>query len=229
MDLPELARRARAALAEAHSVTLLIQGIGRNAVNAPTVVLHDKNGDPTFLCEAGSPVTPAARRGCPALLSIALDGADGNLSVLLCGRLVRLGVERVDGVPVDIVGLEPERVLVECDDPEQAAVVQYCVPLELYRDAAPDPLVDCAARIVAHTNESHQAQLRQCVARRMRVPVGEIAGVTLAELGPDAALLQWVDAQGSHTMRLRFPARATKPDELAGLLRMRLAAPGPDR
>jgi Protein of unknown function (DUF2470) len=222
LDLPQLALQARTALADARSVTLLIEGVGRVPANSASVLLHDNDGLPTFLCDPGSPVTPAARRGCAAMLSVPVRDHRQQLTVLVCGRLARLGAEEVDGVQVDVVGLEPDQVVVECDDPSRPNVLQYCVPLELYRRATPDPLVGCAARIIQHTNESHQDDLRRCVALRMGVCVDEIAGVTLAALDADGARLQWVDGAGSHTLRLGFPLRATTPPQLAGLLRMQL-------
>jgi hypothetical protein len=141
LDLPQLALQARTALADADAVTLLIEGVGSVPTRSPTVLLHDNDGQPTFLCDPGSPVTPAARRGCAATLSVVVRDPTLQLTVLVCGRLTRLGVEEVDGVQVEVVGLEPDQV--EGDDPGKPNVLQYRVPLELYRRATPDPLVGC--------------------------------------------------------------------------------------
>lgn len=225
-DLADLALRARTALADARTVTLLIQGVGRVTADSPTVLLHDKEGLPMFLCEPGSPVSPAARRGCAAMLSVAAPRvADDDLTVLVCGQLCRQGAEDVDGVLVDVIALQLRTVVVELDEGGHG-IVQYEVPLELYRRATPDTMRCYAARILHHTNDAHQTQLRRCVARRNGMLFDHVLAASLAAVDALGAQLHWVGEEGAHTMSLRFPRPARDAADLAAMLREGIARPG---
>jgi hypothetical protein len=226
VDLNDLALRARTALAEARTVTLSIQGGGRVPADAPNVLLHDNNGEPTFLCDPGSPVTPAAQEGASAQLSIVgrIDRArelDG-FTVIVSGRLARVGVYRVDGVPVDVIRLLPDAITVAEEPADDTRLRHFVVPLHLYRRAVPSTLPGCAARLVRHANRAHQHQLRSYVAHRVARAVDDVAGVTLAELGPYGADLHWVGSDGAHTLPVAFSAPARTPGELARRLRAEL-------
>jgi hypothetical protein len=222
-DLTELARRARAVMSDARAITLMIGGVGRICPADPAVLLHDRDGHPTFLCQSGSPVTPAATRRCPAVLSvIGCDESGTALSVTVTGRLARLGTEDRAEELVDVVGLTPAAVWVEEDDPAMHHVLQRAVPLDLYASAAPDALGRWARRMTTHAAQAHQGQLRTFVAVKIGVPIGAVAGVTMTALGAFGAQLQWVDAAGSHCLELTFDQPAHTPAELAERLRSAL-------
>lgn len=222
-DLDELARQARAALANARAVTLLIHGAGRVAAS---VLLYDDAGQPTFVCSPGSPVTAAGRHSPAALLRVPLADGPAPATVLLYGRLTEVGAEDVDGSRVEVVRLNLGRVLIEYDDPDAPGATQREVPLDRYRRADPEALSAGAARILRHTNASHRAELRRCAARLGGRPEREIAEATLTTLEPDRAVLQWLDVDGAHVRALPFGTRVETVGQLAVRLRERLAALG---
>ena len=223
VDLAALALRARVAVAGPTSVTLLIRGVGRIRATAPAVLLHDRDGYPTFLCQSGSPVTPAATRESPAVVAVTgRDGTGTPITVTICGRLTRIGVEDRGGDCVDVVGLTPSSVWVEEDDPRHGHVVQHALPVDVYVAAVPDSMERCARRAAAHTTQAHQSQLREFVAARTGTSPDSIAGVCLSSATCAGADLQWVDSDGAHTLSLRFPCAARTPRELAERLRAAL-------
>lgn len=221
-DLDELARRARAALADARAVTLLIHGAGRVPAS---VLLYDDAGQPTFVCSPGSPVVAAGRTSPAALLRVPLGDEPVPASVMLYGRLVEVGTEEVDGARVSVVRLQLGRVLIEHDDPDELTVIQREVPLDLYRQIDPDALDAGAARILRHTNSAHRAELRLRAARLADRPEGEIAEATLTGLDRRGAVLQWVDLDGAHERRLPFGTAVETVGQLAVLLREQLTSP----
>lgn len=226
-DLAALARGARETLAEARGATLLVEGLGRVPADAAEVLLHDRDGSPTFLCEAGSPITSAAQACCPAVLSVPVHQCAGGPravgSVIFVGTLTLVGAEAVDGVVVDVVELRLASVIVECDDPASTNVVQQVIPLDEYGISAPLTIASAADTMRTHTNARHQTELREFVAQREQLPLGSVAGAELTALDETGAEVQWVDASGAHRARLRFPHAARDHRELSALLRAALA------
>jgi hypothetical protein len=131
-ELPALARRARALLADALDATLLIHEVGRLSAGGPSVVLHDRDGLPTFFCDPGSVVARAAHRRRYAILTVSDSAGGGAESVMLGGSLAHIGVEWVDGVGVDIVTLTPELVTLQRSVPDRVPWPQIEVPVELF-------------------------------------------------------------------------------------------------
>jgi Protein of unknown function (DUF2470) len=137
----DLARQARAGLAEAESVTLLIQGIGRTKPITASIAMHDDAGRPTFWCPADSAVAGAAGRYADALLTIECGGSPAQVSVdsvapksvIIGGRLSprREAVSNLEQDLVEIV-LIPLQVFLEFEDELTSRVIQYEVNREDY-------------------------------------------------------------------------------------------------
>ena len=165
----------------------------------------------------------AAGQGRSALLSVTAPVGDGpRLVLLLAGQLTPTRVEQVDGVPVQVVTLLLRSVVVECEHDSRRPVAQYEVPLAHYLHAGRTDLAAAAERTRTHANRAHAEELRRFVAAVARVPLGSVAGVTLAQLDAGGAVLRWVGVDGAHSMRLQFTAPARCPRELAERLRAEL-------
>jgi Protein of unknown function (DUF2470) len=224
-DLDRLARTARRVLADGEQMTLLINGVGRLCPGNPMVTLHDRNGQPTFLCEPGSPVAAAARRGCAAVLTIDVREPGGTVvSLILGGLLEVIGVDLIDDVPVDLVALPPEQVMVEYDEPDCTAISQFTVPSELYLRVEPGLRPADIAPIVEHTNTGHQAELREWVRRHHDRPEYTVAGAELVSLDERGASIHWVDSTGGHITTITFARPASTITEMVVLLRGELTA-----
>lgn len=214
--LAELARRA---LSEGRQASLLVASAGLVVSGAPAL-LHDDAGEPRFVCDAQSPIVAACGRS--ALLRLAAPPeVEARTSVMLSGRLTRLGADLNDPPDVVTVALPVQHVLV-CRERAGAAPMQSVVPLEAYLRAEPDRLAACAEALVRHTNAGHQPQLRALVAGWTGVPTSGVADVSLAALDRHGARLDWIDVDGAHSVALRFPEPAQDSQSLSRLLREQL-------
>jgi Protein of unknown function (DUF2470) len=214
-DLEAFAQRARTALAEAASATLLVHGIGRCGRHDAAVVLHERDGRPRLICDSGSPVSAAARAARSALLSVASE-PDGT--VLFSGTLVLEEIQNVDGAVVDVVGMRLDSVLLERED-DSGPVVHYELPLDVYFGCGPDVIAQYAARVLAHTNHAHAEQIRRFAAHHGCVAETAIAAARVTALDAQGVRVEWVDERGGHSVRADFPAAATTPAQLALALR----------
>jgi hypothetical protein len=216
--LQHLARRARAAVADPVRATLLIAGVGRVEPDSPAVVMTDRAGTPTFVCDPQSPVSGVAGNQAPAVLTV--QGAETEVAVV--GRLVLSGTDSADGAGVVIVSLAPQRVLVDIDDPQRHAVTQVEVPLALYQESDDHILVDDLSSIVSHLNDAHQAELCQFAARQSATSVASIAGARLSHLDGHGARVHWVEADGARSATITFATGLTCPRAIALALRRHL-------
>ena len=226
-DPATLAREARRALAEAHTATLLVEGLGRISPDPAHVLLDDHDGRPRFTCAAGSPIAAAAAARCPAILDVGVPVSAGLCagSVIFAGHL-GLGVrdDGTDGDATHVVELHLVSVVVEVDDPRSHTVVARRIPLEVYAGGPATTLENAAETMRLHTNARHADRLRACAAARAGVADTEIIDARLRAVEPGGAELDWLDGQGGHTARLGFPRTATDGPELAALLRAQLCA-----
>jgi hypothetical protein len=206
----DLARRARAALAEARDATLLIQRPDGPAHLASAVVLHENGGRPRLVCEAGSSVRTAAQSGRRAILRVA-DGTDGSAATFT-GPLAVEAIETIDGCAFYIIGMRLRSVF----------VAQREIALDAYIECDADLLEHYAQRLRSHTNGTHAGELRRVVARWEGLPESEIAAAHLAEIDPARTVIEWVDSRGSHSRGLDFPKLARSAVELSQALRAQL-------
>jgi hypothetical protein len=224
-DIHRLARTARRVLADGEQMTLLINGVGRLCPGHPMVTLHDRDGRPTFLCEPGSPVAAAARRGCAAVLTIDVREPDGTVvSLILGGLLSVIGVDVVDDVSVDLVALPPDQVIVEYDEPGCPTISQFAVPRELYLQVEPGLRPADIAPILKHTNLGHQQELCDFLGRHHDRPDDTIAGAEMVSLDESGTRIHWVDQAGGHVTTITFARPAGTITEMVALLRSELTA-----
>ncbi|WP_375485278.1 hypothetical protein [uncultured Jatrophihabitans sp.] len=227
-DPATLARQARRALADAHTATLLVEGIGRVAPHPGHVLLADHDGRPRFTCAPGSSIAVAAAARRPAVLDVGVPvGSDVVTgSVIFAGHLA-LGTgplaTRAAEDNLIVVELQLVSIVVEIDDPASPTVVTCRVPLEVY-GANAATLIEVAETMRVHTNTGHANRLRACAAARAGVPLGEILEAQLVEVRADGAVLDWLDTDGGHRAQLGFPRPAGDADELATALRRTLCA-----
>ncbi|WP_375500037.1 hypothetical protein [uncultured Jatrophihabitans sp.] len=196
------------------------------------VLLDDHDGRPRFTCSADSPIAAAAVARCPAILDVGSPPADARCagSVIFVGHLA-LGMP-VTGAPesMQVVELHLVSVVVEIDDPQSRSVVARRVPIEMYRaDGEPAPaavpdLEQAAETMRVHTNARHAGRLWACAAARAGLANGDIIEARLIEVAADGATLEWLDAEGGHAVRMRFPRAATDGPQLAAALRAQLCA-----
>ena len=92
------------------------------------------------------------------------------------------------------------------------------------QESTPETLTSYAERARRHTNDCHQAELRQYVRTRFGVDEDDLAGVELAGLGPAGATLWWVDPSGARSCQLAFARTAECITQLALSLRAELNA-----
>ena len=210
----DLARYARGALIDAAQVTLMVYGVESPPARAPQIVMREHDGQPAFLCEAGSPIVTAARAERPALLAVPTCDKEGaDLTVTFAGRLRAVRVERANGVPIEIVALVLTTVLVESAGDRNAECIRLEIPLDVYEKAVPETSLErYASHASTHINGGHQEDLRRFVASSQGIALDLVAGARLTGLDAYGADLHWVDTAGAHTMTIRFaePARTTK-------------------
>lgn len=213
-DVHDLARYARGALIDAAQVTLMVYGVESPPMRAPQIVMREHDGQPTFLCESGSPIVTAARAGRPALLAVPTCDSEGaDLTATFAGRLRPVRVERANGVPVDVVVLVLITVFVEQVGGRRVDKVRHEIPLDVYENAEPETSLErYADHASTHVNGCHQDDLRRFVAASQGITLDSVAGACLTGLDAYGGDLHWVDAVGAHTMAIRFtePARTTK-------------------
>jgi hypothetical protein len=224
-ELAGLARRARSAVALADQATLVIQRLGPVVASPRTALLHERDGHPRLTCEPGSEITAAAAEGRSALLRVPMDsGTADAATVVLLGRLARIGVEQVDDDAVDVVALILCSVVLEREHACSRPNSRVKIPLELYTQCEQEPVARYARRVLEHTNAAHEEALRRFVALRHGRNADEVAGARLTELTAESAEVWWVDADGAHSTCVRFARPAGDALELAELLREHLDA-----
>lgn len=213
-DVEELAARARTTVATARMITLSISGLGPLTTDDPVSLLQADDGVPTFLCEPSSRVCPAAGN-CAVLRAESGSG----VAVAMLGRLERIGTRTVEGITMELVALRPDSVVVE--EPGAPASRRE-IPVEAYLEADVDQLLSCAARILAHTNRVHGAQLRAAVARCVGASAGDIAAAELSHLDAHCATIDWIGTEGGDVLVLPFPGPARTAAQLGDRLRAQL-------
>ncbi len=224
-DSATLARQARHALAQAHTATLLVEGLGRVAPDPGQVLLDDHDGRPRFTCATGSPIAAAAAARCPAILDVGVSvpAAPGIGSVIFAGHLT-LEAAADGSVDTAVVELHLVSVIVEIDDPTSRSVVARRVPLDVYAGHGAPTLAAAAETMRLHTNARHAGPLRACAAARAGLADDDIIEAHLVSVEADGATLEWLDVHGGQAVHLGFPRVARDAPELAALLRAQLCA-----
>ncbi|MEO7060231.1 MAG: DUF2470 domain-containing protein [Lapillicoccus sp.] len=221
-----LAELARTTLTHASSASLFVVGIPQASAR-DVIDLVERAGTPTFPCAAHSHL--AAALGSEARLTVEDQRAHpATVSVVLTGRLVLAEDGRASAAGHVLVALAVTGVVVEYDDPTSPTVVQRELPVDLYLDFEPDPLVATAESLMTHLTHCHQGDLREYAATVADRPVDDIAGAALNDLDPWGVHLSWIDPDGGGRVELPFTREATTPDMLADLLRRRLEGVQPD-
>lgn len=237
-DVHRLAAAARSILACPADVRLVVDGIDdvTAGLEDAHLEMQDHGGLPTFSCPADAALAVAAtdRRGALLTLHSGLGrpgSADREATLTLSGRLEASGLEECEccaEVRMRIV-LQLDFAVLARDgqheeEPEERSGdrARLRVPLHAFASRAHDLNRGFLQRSVEHANHCHQDELRRAVATRTSTRLGDVLGVHLADLRPDAVVLQWVDTTGSHQSELHFPRRATSAAELGELLRSEL-------
>ncbi len=217
-DTVTLVRLARRTLAEPDRATLLVQGVGAVGEIDGSVVLHDGGGQPTFFCDAGSPLAVPASLGAAAILTLTSEREPGE--VVFAGALDHVGVEVVDGLFVDVIALHLNAVIVE-SEPADAPLCQQRLELaEYFAHEAGGAAGTVGGRqgeracrhrderghLLRHLNDDHAADLRDYVRRRR--PGRSVASAALSAADDRGATLSWIDEFGAHRTRLDFPREA---------------------
>lgn len=70
------------------------------------------------------------------------------------------------------------------------------------------------ARITAHANEEHQADLCRTLSARLGLRPRHIVGVRLSDLTAESIDVSWITLDGGHHRTFRFAEPATTPDEV---------------
>lgn len=225
LDPVHLAATARAILSCPESAQVLVDGVDDVLAGDTGLGLQDLGGVPTFSTSPDSPLALSAAEGRRALVT--LDSGVGRpgsaeraASLSLAGRLQTVSREDCDccAEARDVVSLRLSVVMLQHRDTGEATQV----PLAAFRSPAHVLNAGYLQRSVEHAVGCHQDELRRAVSRLAAVPLRDILGVGLAELGPAGVRLRWVGPDGAHDRPLEFGATATTPEELAELLRRHL-------
>jgi hypothetical protein len=73
---------------------------------------------------------------------------------------------------------------------------------------------DVLARITAHANEGHQADLRHTLSARLGLRPRHIVGVRLSHLTAESVEVSWITLDGGHHATFRFPETAATADDV---------------
>lgn len=73
---------------------------------------------------------------------------------------------------------------------------------------------DVLARIAAHANDEHQADLCHTLAARLGLRPRHIVGVRLSHLTAESVEVSWITLDGGHHATFRFPEAATTADDV---------------
>ncbi|KRA29441.1 MULTISPECIES: hypothetical protein [unclassified Nocardioides] len=234
-DVNRLAAAARSILACPDDVSLVIDGIDdiTAGLDQDHLEMQDHSGRPVFACPADSALALAAhdRRGALLTLRSGLGrpgSPDRDATLTLSGRLEASGVEECDcccdmrlrvSLHLDFAVLARESA------PDVAPEeTRLRVPLAAFGSRAHDLNRGFLQRAVEHANACHQDELRRAIATRTHTRLGDVVGVSLADLQTTAVVLRWVDIDGAHDAELRFPRAATSAADLGALLRSELHA-----
>lgn len=214
-----VAAQARSILACPAGVELSVDGSPSGAPEG-ALSLADDQGRAVLVCTPGSDLLIAAGRRLVATVRLqsGLTGGSPDDALALTGRLVLDGTERCD-----CCAEEHQRVLLE-----PSAVIlslagrQLPVPVSDFLSPAHVLNRGYLQRACEHANHCHGDQLRRAVSRRTGLPLARLIGASLAALTPGGVELRWVDSEGAHAERLRFPTPATDTHELGIRLREHL-------
>lgn len=220
-DPHAIAARARSILACPAAVDLSVDG-SPATLPPGALSLVDQGGRAAFVCTPDCDLLRAAGRRLVARLTLrsGLAGAGPDDALTLTGRLVPAGAERCDSCP---------------DDHLRALLEPSVVVLALGGRHLPVPVSDFLSdqhvlnrgylqRAVEHANRCHSDELRGAVSRRTEIPLARLVAASLGALTPHGVELRWVDTDGGHTERLRFPTPARTPLDLGTRLRDHLDA-----
>lgn len=231
---PRLAADARSILACPDVASMVVEGQPTLLDEEIELGVTDRDGTPTFVCRADSPVAHAAAKHASALLTLTSGlgprgGVERRDTLTLAGRLERTGIEHCDCCDEQrhVVTLDLNFVLLSRPAPETGDEVperQFRVPLEEFRSPAHLLNRGHLQRSVEHANECHQDELRQAVSLGTQTRPGDLIGVRLARLTPRDVELQWVDIDGAHRQVVTFPHTARTLAELGEMLRRGLHA-----
>ena len=186
---PSLADRARTALADASTATLVTRGC-RSSHTCTVVAVEDQaTGRPAIRVDRESPAVQLIA-GCP-VVTIAVPGPAPYRSLQLVGTLRGRPAER-DRKRVYQLCLLSVRLV---------GAGARSLPVDEFLAAGPDPLRHCAPQVLAHLEHAHTEDLLACVRAHGHdvhavVPRGlDRYGIELAAIGYD----------GVHQLRLSFP------------------------
>jgi hypothetical protein len=73
---------------------------------------------------------------------------------------------------------------------------------------------DVLARITAHANEEHQADLCHTLSVRLGLRPRHIVGVRLSHLTTESVEVSWITLDGGHHATFRFPEAAATADDV---------------
>ncbi|KQZ66459.1 hypothetical protein [Nocardioides sp. Root151] len=216
-DPASLAAHARSILSCPEGVSLVVEGAEYDLDEG--VSLHDDAGTPTFFAPFGCTVDRAAGENRNALLRVTgrLDADNEVRSHVVLAGTLRVQGECCHEDTLRVVTLEigmVSLVLTGDGHPER----HLTVPTSQFRHPAHRLNRGYLHSCAQHANECHQDELLRAVALATGTPLGQLAGVTLADLRPAGVSLRWIDASGSHSREIAFSVPARNPEELAGLL-----------
>ena len=232
-DGDRLAAAARSILACPAEVELVVDGIDDLGAEIDDLEMREDAGRPSFSCATDAALAVAAtdRRGALVTLRSGLGrpgSPDRDAVLTLSGRLSATGMAPCEccsevrmqvGLDLDFALLSRVSVASTPARPDR-----FRVPLAAFHSPAHDLNRGFLQRSVEHANSCHATELRHAVATRTATRPGEIVGVQVRALRPDAVVLQWVDGDGGHQSVLSFPRAARSRADLGDLLRDQLHA-----
>lgn len=217
-----VAARARSVLACPSGAELRIGGSPLPLADE-VLSFTDDAGRPTLACSPDAALlVVASRRDVVTLhLTSGVRGSTGAVepdALDLTGRLVLGGVDECGGcaAPHRVVVLEPSAVVL--------TALGRTLPVPVADYLSPEHALNRGylQRTAEHASTCHGDELRRAVSRRTGMPTARLVGASLAALTPQGVELRWIDTDGAHVERLRFPAPARDAVELGRLLREHL-------
>ncbi len=227
MDVPSpLGPASYAVAAAARSILACPASAGLEVDQRPLplddAVLHDAAGRPSLTCEAGSALARAAAARSVARLRLAsgVRGQGGDVLVL-SGRLGLLDSATCRSCTQEhlVVGLDPAAALVTLSGH------RHPLPLADYLSPTHQLNRGYLQRSLEHVEDHHHDDLRRSVAAATGTRLADVVAVSLRDLDVRGVTLRWVDPDGAHQVRLRFPRRAAGTADLGRLLREGIGAP----
>lgn len=225
-----VAAAARSILSCPDGVNLGVDGVPDVLADQDDLGMQDLDGVPTFSCVPDSLLSHAAGSRRRALLTLdsglgAAGAPERDAVLTLGGRLVSRGRDDCDCCAQSRIVVELEVDLVLLTRGRHApGTTPVRVPVDAFQARTHGLNRGFLQRSVEHANACHQDELRRAVSMSSGTRLGDIVGVSLADLLPQQVEVRWVDLDGAHSRLLRFPTRAATTDELGLLLRSELDA-----